>query len=106
MPAFVVSSGIDLSDEVVQFAKLRGVSDQLPRVLEMTRSLFPEARYEVEIYEDHDLPDDVFLAIVVRHDIDDAADLASRSTKWCQQIFDCCPPPLGGVFLLDTDWRP
>lgn len=106
MPASVASSGLELSDEVVQFAKDRGVIDHLPRVLEMTQSVFPQARLEVEIYEDHDLPNDVFLAIVVHHDIDDATELVSRSMKWHQQIFDCCPPPVGGIFLLDTDWRP
>ncbi len=106
MPTSIISADIELPAAVIELAAKLGVTAQLPLVLEMTRSVFPESRLEVEVYQDHEIEGDVFLAVVVRHDIDDPHELVRASSNWHRRLFDCCSAPLAGAFLLDTDWRP
>ena len=106
MPASLVPSDIELSADVMQLAAKLGVTAQLPPVLEMTRSVFPEARLEVEVEFDPEIADEVCLAIVVRSSIDDAHELVQVSSHWHRRLFDCCPPHLAPAFRLNTDWRP
>ena len=58
MPTSLASSEIEVSADVAQLAAKLGVTAFLPQVLEMTRTVFPEARLEVEAYQDHELADE------------------------------------------------
>ena len=106
MPTSLVSSEIELSADVVQLAAKLGVTAYLPKVLEMTRSVFPEARLEVAVEEDPEIADEVCLAIIVRNSLDDAHELFQVSSPWHRRLYDCCPPHLTPAFRLNTDWRP
>ena len=106
MPASLVSSEIELSADVVQLAAKLGVTAYLPQVLEMTRSVFPEARLEVAVEEDPEIADEVCLAVIVRNSLDDAHELFQVSSAWHRRLYDCCPPHLAPTFRLNTDWRP
>ena len=106
MPTSLVSSEIELSADVVQLAAKLGVTAYLPKVLEMTRSVFPEARLEVAVEEDPEIADEVCLAVIVRNSLDDAHELFHVSSGWHRRLYDCCPPHLAPAFRLNTDWRP
>lgn len=106
MTVALVSPEVELLPDVFELAERLDVTTELSDVLRMTQALFANAQLEVEVYQDHELADDVFLAIVVRHEIEDAHELASVSAKWHQQLFNCCSAAKAGAFLLDTDWRP
>ena len=106
MPTSLVSSEIELSADVVQLAAKLGVTAHLPQVLEMTRAVFPEARLEVEAYQDHELADEWWLVMVVRHSIDDPFELVVITSEWHRQLFDCCPAHLASAFSIDTSFRP
>lgn len=102
----LVPSETELNIDVAQLAAKLGVTAILPKVLEMTRSVFPEARIEVEVEYDPEIADEVCLAIVVRSSIEDPHELVLLSSKWHQSLFESCPPYLASAFRLNTDWRP
>ncbi len=102
----LVPSEIELAADVVQLAAKLGVTAFLPKVLEMTRSVFPDAQLEVEVEYDPEIAEEVCLAIVVRNTIDNPHELVQVSSKWHQRLFDSCPPYQASVFRLNTDWRP
>ena len=77
MPASLVPSEIELSADVVQLAAKLGVTGFLPKVLEMTQSVFPDARLEVEAYQDHELANEWWIVVVVRHAIEDPYELVA-----------------------------
>ena len=106
MPASLVSSEIELSADVVQLAAKLGVTAYLPQVLEMTRAVFPDARLEVEAYQDHELAEEWWIIMVVRHSIDDPLELVAVTSDWHRQKFDCCPAHLASAFSIDTSFRP
>ena len=106
MPASLVPSDIELSADVVQLAAKWGVTAYLPKVLEMTQSVFPDARLHVEAYQDHELADEWCLLLVVRHAIEDPYELVTITSGWHHQLFDCCPAHLAGAFSIDTSFRP
>lgn len=106
MQTSLVPSEIELRADVVQLAAKLGVTAYLPKVLEMTQSVFPDARLEVEVEEDPEIADEVCLAIVVRNTIDDAHELVQISSNWHRRLYDCCPAHLASAFRLNTDWRP
>ncbi len=106
MPTSVVPSDIELTADVVQLAATLGVSAYVPKVLEMTQSVFPDAVLEVEKEHDPEIADEVCLAIVVRNSMDDARELFRVSSNWHRRLHDCCPPHLASSFRLNTDWRP
>ena len=106
MPSSLVPSEIELSADVVQLAAKLEIAGFLPKVLEMTQSVFPDARLEVEVEEDPEIADEVCLAIVVRNTFDDAHELVQVSSHWHRRLYDCCPPHLASAFRLNTDWRP
>ncbi len=101
----LVPSETKLSAEVVQLAAKLGVTAFLPKVLEMTRSVFPDARLEVEAYQDHELADEWWLVIVVRHEIEDPYELVAVTGGWHRKLFDWCPVHLAGAFSIDTSYR-
>ncbi len=101
----LVHSETVLNADVIQLAAKLGVTAILPKVLEMTRSVFPEARLEVEAYQDHELADEWWLVIVVRHQIDDPYELVAVTSDWHHRLFDCCPAHLAGAFSIDTSDR-
>ena len=104
MPASLVSSEIELSADVVQLAAKLGATTHLPQVLEMTRSVFPEARLEVEAYQDHELADEWWIIMVVRHSIADPLELVAVTSNWHRQLFDGCPAHLASAFSIDTSY--
>ncbi len=106
MSASLVPNEVQLSPEVLDLAAKLGVSAELPKVVEMTCEVFPDARVEVEIDEDREVIDDVCLSVVVRNDIEDAHELFLISRQWHRRLYDCCPPNLVSAFRLNTDWRP
>ena len=106
MSTSLVSLEIELSADVVQLAAKLGVTTHLPQVLAMTRAVFPEARLEVEAYQDHELADEWWIVMVVRHSIDDPFELIEITSEWHRQLFDCCPAHLASAFSIDTSFRP
>lgn len=106
MTASLVPEEIKLSPDVLQLAMKLGVSAELPKVLEMTREVFLDARVEVEINEDPEIVDEVNLAIVVRSEMEDAHELFLTAQNWHRQIFERCHPNKVAAFVLDTGLRP
>ena len=106
MQTSLVPSEIELSVGVVQLAAKLGVTGFLPKVLEMTQSVFPDARLEVEAYQDHELANEWWIVVVVRHAIEDPYELVAVTSGWHHQLFDCCPAHLAGAFSIDTSFRP
>ena len=105
MSVTLLSPEIELSDDVVQFAETLGVTAYLPRVLEMTRSVFANVPLTLEVDEDPEIADEVCLSIVVQHSIADAHELFLVARGWHQRIFDCCPVQHVAAFRLDTGWH-
>ena len=106
MPTSLVPSEMELPADVIQLAAKLGVTAHLPQVLEMTRSVFPEARLEVEAYQDHELADEWWIIMVVRHSMDAPLELVAVTSDWHRQLFDCCPAHLASAFSIDTSYRP
>ena len=105
MSASLVPDEVELSADVLQLAARLGVSAELPRVLEMTREVFPGARLGVAIDEDPEIADEVCLAIVVRTDIKDAHELYQTARPWHRRIYECVHPFLAPAFRLHTGWH-
>ena len=82
MPTSLVSSEIELPADVVQLAAKLGVTAYLPQVLEMTRAVFPDARLEVEAYQVHELAEEWWIIMVVRHSIADPLELVAVTSNW------------------------
>ena len=70
----------------------------------MTRAEFPEARLEVEAYQDHELAEEWWIVMVVRHSIADPLELVAVTSNWHRQLFDCCPAHLASAFSIDTSY--
>ena len=106
MAMSLVHSEVELSDDVNQLAGKLGVAAYLPKVLGMTRLVFPDARLDVATEEDPEIAGEVCLAIIVRNSLEDAHELFQVSSGWHRRLYDCCPPHLASAFRLNTDWRP
>ena len=106
MSVTLLSPEIELSDDVIQLAEALGVTAYLPKVLEMTRSVFANVPLTLEVDEDPEIADEVCLSIVVQHSIADAHELFLVARGWHQRIFDCCPVQHVAAFRLDTGWHP
>ena len=102
----LVPSEIELSADVIQLAAKLGVTTYLPNVLDMTQSVFPEARVEVEAYQDHELANEWWIVVVVRHAIEDPYELVEITSSWHAQLCNCCPAHLASAFSIDTSFRP
>lgn len=105
MSAPLVLDESELSSDILQLAARLGVSAELPKVLEMTRDVFPGVQVEVAIEEDPEIADEVCLAIVVRTEIKDAHELFRTSRPWHRRIYDCVHPFLAPAFRLHTGWH-
>ncbi len=106
MSASLVSSEIEHTPDVRQLAEKLGVTASLPSVLQMTREVFPEADIEVEAYQDHELADEWWIVLSVRHAIDDPMEAVAVESNWHRRLFDCCPPQLASAFSIATSFRP
>ena len=106
MSVTLLSLETELSDDVVQLAETLGVTAYLPKVLEMTRSVFGNVPLALEVDEDPEIAGEVCLSIVVQHSIADAHELFLVARGWHQRIFDCCPVQHVAAFRLDTGWHP
>ena len=106
MPATLVPLQIELSADVIQLAAKLGVTAYVPKVLEMTRSVFPDALVEIEAYQDHELSDEWWIVVAVRHAIEDPHELVNVTCEWHRQLFDCCPAHLSRAFSIETSFRP
>ena len=103
MSVVLSSAEIPLTSEVRELAARLGVAAELPRVLEMTREVFPNAA--VEIDADPEIAEEVCLAVVVRTDIADGGELFRIARPWHRRLFECCHPRKASAFRLDTGWR-
>ncbi len=95
---------ISMSPEVDSLAEQLGVRAELPAVLAMTRSVFPETGGSIEIDDDPEIANDFHLAIVVR-----AAKFTGQSSvdayhRWHRELSDVCPAPLKHVFRLSVEF--
>lgn len=66
-----MSTAIDTNCEIApcvfEFAKLSGVSEELPRVLAMTQEVFPGSSIRAELEDDPELGDRHITVVVERH---------------------------------------
>jgi hypothetical protein len=83
---------ITVSPEVEAFAAEKGVTEYLPRVLEMARRLFPEYPIVVTVYEDHEIRDlkKILIAIQLASDLDFKT-IGPRHRAWAPNLFAVCP---------------
>lgn len=91
------------SVEIDAFAMRLGIRVELPRVIAMTRGLFPGDAIHVEIDDDPEVPADRHLAIVVRCTVESVEQLVATQWKWHERLFECCPAPLTSHFRLATE---
>ena len=106
MPASLAPSQYDLPADVIQLATKLGVTAYLPKVLEMTQSVFPDAQLDVEAYQDYELAAEWWIVVVVRHAIDEPHELVSITSEWHRRLCDYCPAHLASAFSIDTSFRP
>lgn len=106
MSAAILSAETEVPSEVLELAGKLGVTAYLSPVLEMTRVVFPDARVDVEAYQDHELADEWWIVLVVRHSIEDPVEQVSVESNWHQRLFECCPAHLASAFSIDTSFRP
>ena len=105
MSVVLSSAEIPLTAEVRELAARLGVAAELPRVLEMTREVFPNAAVEINVDTDPEIAEEVCLAVVVRTDIADGGELFRIARPWHRRLFECCHPHKASAFRLDTGWR-
>jgi hypothetical protein len=105
MSVAATRSEIEFTPDVQQLAARLGVAAELPKVLEMTQDVFPDAAVEVAVEEDPEIADEVCLAIVVRTNVADGRELFQMARPWHRRIFECCRPDQASAFRLDTSWR-
>ncbi len=91
------------STEINVFAMQLGIRAELPRVIAMTRGLFPGDAIRVEIDDGPEVPSDRHLAIVVRSTVESVDQLVATQWKWHERLFECCPAPLTSHFRLSTE---
>ncbi len=91
--------GVELPPEVVELAAEEGVEEYLPKVIDMTRRVFPTARLEVLMDEDPEIADDrhIVMKVVAPLSVPDAV---AADEEWSHQLFQCCPAPLVCVFRI------
>ena len=106
MSTSVMSAEIEVPTEVLDLAAKLGVTAYLPAVLEMTRTVFPESHMAVETYQDHELADEWWIVIAVKHSIDEPMERVAVESNWHRRLFDCCPAHLASAFSIDTSFRP
>jgi hypothetical protein len=86
--------------EVAAFAAEVGVTESLPRVLEMTRRVFPTARrLEVLLVEDAEVEDDWRIVFEVEGPLT-WQEAARAQDRWCRELFQCCPAAHACYFIL------
>ena len=95
-----------VSAEIDALAVQLGVRSELPRVIAMTRAVFPGDLVRVEIDDDPEDRSDRHLAIVVRSTVDSVDQLVATQWKWHERLFECCPSPLTSIFRLATESVP
>lgn len=92
-----------VSNEVAPFAAEHGVDQYLPRVLEMTRRVFPGARrMDVFVEEDAEVPDDRRIIIEVEVPLPVPEAVAAHH-HWAHEMSQSCPSPNSWVFVLGME---
>ena len=93
--------GEKYTDEVSRFAKEKHVEQYLPKVLEMTRRIFPSARgLAIFVDEDPEIADDRHIVFEVEATGLNVEQAVDAEWRWCGEIFDVCPSTHVCVFRL------
>lgn len=95
-----VPVAVEIPPEVVELAAEERVEEYLPKVIEMTRRLFPSAsRFEVLLDEDPEIADDrhILMSVGIHGSMSDAV---NGRWQWCDGLGACCPAPLTCVFRI------
>ncbi len=95
-----------VSPEVMAFAREQGVEQYLPKLIELTRQVYPGAtRFDVFTEDDPEIANDrhIVLSLVAPLDLGQAREADYR---WHRGGFAIVPAPLVCVFRLRIDLRP
>jgi hypothetical protein len=91
--------------EVLAFAAERGITEYLPRILEMTQRIFPSLLRGAHLDEDPEIADDPYLGHYITLDVDSthltAEQRDATRRQWTDELYSICPFPLPGLFHLD-----
>lgn len=94
-------AGTKCSDGVLRFAKEQHVEEYVPKVLEMTRRIFPAARrLAVLVDDDPEIPNDRHIVFEVEVSGLNVEQAVEAEWRWSGDIFDVCPSTHVCVFRL------
>jgi hypothetical protein len=85
--------------EVASFATGQGVVEDIPRVLEITRRVFPTAGLGLRL-EDAEDAEDRHILVEVDVSACDEGQLLAAQTEWTDELFRACPSTHVCLFRL------
>ena len=92
--------GIQVPPEVAELAAREGVEEYLPKVIDMTRRVFPpDSQLDGLMDEDPEIADDRHIVMKVAARLS-VAEAVAADREWSHQLFECCPAPLVCVFRI------
>ncbi len=81
-----------LPADVIAFATEQGVAKALPKVLEMTKRIFPSARrLQVFLEPDPEIADLTFIVFEVEVAGLEVSQAVEAQWQWCRELSQCCP---------------
>jgi hypothetical protein len=94
--------------EVEAFAAENGVSECLPKALELARRLFPTEPITVQVYEDHEIRDlkKILIEVWVPLDTDFVKTYGPSYHDWGLEIFKVCPATHVHLFGITFETLP
>jgi len=97
MSVALSSAEIPLTSEVRELAARLGVAAELPKVLEMTREVFPNAAVEINVDADPEIAKEVCLAVVVRTEVSCSESLVRGIDASLSAAIPTRRPPFGST---------
>ena len=97
-------TAINIPPEISAVASQLGVVAELPHVIAMTQSVFPDAPLHLEIDDDPEIASDRHLAVVVKTTFTDVERSVADRWRWHRELFSCCPAPMAHVFRLGMEF--
>lgn len=88
-----------LSPDVLAFAAEQGVSEYLPKVVEMTQRVF-NVPATVVLEDDPEIANDWHLVVIVKAPHLDVPQALETRWKWHERLFESCPAPLAHIFRI------
>jgi hypothetical protein len=100
LPPVTPSPVVNVTPEVIDLARRRGVEPVLQRLIEASCRIFPTARIEVFAEPDVALEDHIFIVFEVHARVEDLADRKGLCKSWSAAWHEAYPYPRQQPFVL------